>query len=112
MNTQYFPLIAAFVLSIICVIADYFLKRASEVDTPYYNYWFAVGFILEASTAFGWVYVMRHIKLATLGAISSVFIALLLVALGVIFFNETLDTKEIIGIFLAIASIVMLSRFI
>jgi len=112
MNTQYFPLIATFALSIICVIADYFLKRASETETPYYNYWFVVGFILEASTAFGWVYVMRHIKLATLGAISSVFIALLLVALGVIMFNETLDIKEIIGVFLAIASIVMLSRFI
>lgn len=112
MNTQYFPFVITFLLSCVCVIADYLLKKASEVDTPYYSYWFATALILEALTAFGWVYIMRHIKLATLGAIYSVSIALLLAVVGVILFNESLDLQEIIGMGLAVASLVMLSRII
>lgn len=111
MNVQIFPLVVTFFLSFICVVADYLLKRASETDTPYYTYWFFTALVLEALTAFGWIYVMRHMKLATLGAVYSVSIVLLLALLGVIIFNESLDFQEVIGIFLAIGSLVMLSRF-
>jgi len=112
MNVQIFPFVVTFALSFVCVVADYLLKRASETDTPYYTYWFFAALVLEALTAFGWIYVMRHMKLATLGAVYSVSIALLLALLGVIIFNESLDFQEVIGIFLAIGSLVMLSRFI
>jgi drug/metabolite transporter (DMT)-like permease len=112
MNVQFYPFVVTFFLSFICVVADYLLKRASETDTPYYTFWFYTALTLEALTAFGWVYVMRHVKLATLGAIYSVSIALLLALLGVFVFNESLSFQEIIGIFLAIGSLAMLSRFI
>ena len=41
------------------VVGDYFLKRASLQDYPVKTGAFAIGFIVYASTAFGWLFVMR-----------------------------------------------------
>jgi drug/metabolite transporter (DMT)-like permease len=108
MNAQYLSVIFTFFLSVICVIADYFLKRASESDAPYYTHWFIIALVVEVFITFGWIYVMQHIKLATLGALSSVFTVLLLAILGVFVFNESLSYQEITGIFLAVISLFLL----
>ncbi len=54
---------------------------------------------------------MRYLKLATIGAIYSVCMILMLTTMGFLFFNETLNRYEAAGIVFAIASIVLLSRF-
>jgi multidrug transporter EmrE-like cation transporter len=54
---------------------------------------------------------MRYLKLATIGAIYSVCMILMLTAIGFLFFDETLNLYEVFGIVFAIASIVLLSRF-
>ena len=54
---------------------------------------------------------MRHLKLAAIGAIYSVCMILMLTSMGYLFFNETLNRYEIVGILLAITSIALLSRF-
>ena len=59
-------------LSVISVGADYLLKRASDQMVPWESWWFWFGFVVYASTAVGWLYVMRHLTFATLGAIYSV----------------------------------------
>ena len=106
------PLLATLGLSFLCVGADYLLKRASELPHPFRSSWFGVAVVVEASTAFGWVYVMRHLKLSTLGAFYSVSIVLLLAALGVIAFRESLSPREYLGIAFALASLVLLGRFV
>ena len=50
--------------SVIGVLGDYFLKLASGHEQPLRAGWFYLGFALYASTAFGWVFVMGHLKLA------------------------------------------------
>jgi small multidrug resistance pump len=97
--------------SAVGVVGDYFLKLASSQERPLRSVWFFVGFAVYASTAFGWVLVMRHLKLATIGIVYSVSMILLLTAVGVIFFRESLGASEIVGIVLAIASLVLLMRF-
>jgi small multidrug resistance pump len=97
--------------SIVGVVGDYFLKLASGVDSPMRSKWFYLGFIVYASTAFGWVYVMRHLKLATIGVVYCVSMIVLLTAFGVFFFDEKLSYYEITGIILAIASLILLVRF-
>jgi len=82
-------------------------REASPLATPA----FLVGLALYSSTAFAWVFVMRYLKLATIGAIYSVCMILMLTIMGFVFFNETLNRYEVLGIVLAIASIVLLSRF-
>src|SRR5215468_6684908 len=97
--------VAAVVMSAVGIAGDYFLKRASERPAPLATWAFLAGLVLYATTAFAWVYVMRSLKLATIGVIYSVSMVLLLAGMGVLFFEETLNRSEIIGIALAIASL-------
>ena len=54
---------------------------------------------------------MRYLKLATIGAVYSVCMILMLTAMGFFLFDETPNRYEIAGIALAICSIILLSRF-
>jgi drug/metabolite transporter (DMT)-like permease len=102
--------VVAVVMSGVGIAGDYFLKRASERPSPLATWAFLAGLVLYASTAFAWVYVMRQLKLATIGVIYSVSMVLLLAAMGVFFFGESLNRSEVLGIVLAIASLFLLAR--
>jgi len=97
--------------SAIGVVGDYFLKLASQHATPLRSAWFYVGFGVYASTAFGWVFVMRHLKLATVGVVYSISMIVLLTAVGAIGFKESLTFREVAGLILAILSLYLLMRF-
>ena len=97
--------------SAVGVIGDYFLKLASQQASPLRSSWFYIGFAVYASTAFGWVIVMKHLKLAVVGVVYSVAMIVLLTAVGAIGFGESLGPREITGVILAVASIVLLMRF-
>lgn len=97
--------------SAVGVLGDYFLKLSSARDQPLRTRWFYVGFAVYASTAFGWVFVMRHLKLATIGVVYSISMVLLLTAVGMVLFGESLNYYELAGIVLAVASLVLLMRF-
>jgi drug/metabolite transporter (DMT)-like permease len=97
--------------SVVGVVGDYFLKLASEEPNALATRSFYVGFVVYASTAFGWVFVMKHLKLATIGVVYSVAMILLLTSIGVIFFRESLNYYEIAGLLMAIGSLVLLMRF-
>jgi small multidrug resistance pump len=111
MGTKTIAVLVTFAFSIMGVIGDYFLKLASAREQPLRTSWFYLGFVLYASTAFGWVFVMRHLKLATIGVLYSVAMVLLLTVIGVVLFRESLSYFEISGIILAVASLVLLMRF-
>jgi drug/metabolite transporter (DMT)-like permease len=93
------------------VLGDYLLKLASAHKNPLGSRWFYVGFAVYASTAFGWVFVMRHLKLATIGVVYSVSMILLLTGIGVVLFREPLNRYEVVGLVMAVASLVLLVRF-
>jgi multidrug transporter EmrE-like cation transporter len=103
--------LVAAIMSAVGIIGDYFLKRASAEPNPLACWRFFVGLVLYSSTAFAWVFVMRHLKLATIGVIYSICMILLLTAMGVLFFEETLSRSEIAGIVFAILAVVLLGRF-
>jgi drug/metabolite transporter (DMT)-like permease len=102
---------ATIALAALATIADYFLKLASTEARMFANRWFVAGCLIYAAGAFGWVYVLQSLKLATIGLIYSVGTVLLLAALGYFVFNERLNNFEIAGIAFGIASIVLLSKF-
>ncbi len=97
--------------SLLGVLGDYFLKVASARAHSLTTKWFYVGFAVYASTAFGWVFVMKHLKLATIGVVYSVSMVLLLTAVGVVFFRESLTPYEVAGLFMAVAALILLVRF-
>jgi multidrug transporter EmrE-like cation transporter len=103
--------LVAAVMSAVGIVGDYFLKRASGEPSPLLTRYFAVGVVLYSSTAFAWVFVMRHLKLATIGVIYSVCMILMLTGMGVFLFGEALSRTEAVGIALAVAAVVLLARF-
>ncbi len=111
MDAKAVAFLVAVGMSCFGIVGDYFLKRASGEPRPLLCWSFLVGLLLYATTAFAWVYVMRHLKLATVGVIYSVCMVLLLTAMGVCFFGETPNRSEAVGIVLAVLSIVLLTRF-
>jgi small multidrug resistance pump len=93
------------------VLGDYFLKLASEESHSLRSPWFYVGFAVYASTAFGWVFVMKYLKLSTIGVVYSVSMILLLTAIGVVAFRESLNAYEVAGLLMAISALALLTRF-
>jgi drug/metabolite transporter (DMT)-like permease len=104
-------IVVTIAFSIVGVLGDYLLKLASERKNPLRSGWFYVGFAVYASTAFGWVFVMRHLKLATIGVIYSVSMILLLTGIGAVAFREVLNAYEVAGLAMAIGSLILLMRF-
>jgi drug/metabolite transporter (DMT)-like permease len=98
-------------LALITLAGDYFLKLASQREQPYLTVAFAVGAVAYGATALGWVVVMRHMTLAAIGVWYSIIVILLLAALGVLVFKETLTGREMIGMILACGALMLMSRF-
>ena len=111
MGTRTVAVLVTIAFSVIGVLGDYFLKLACARDQPLRTSSFYIGFALYASTAFGWVFVMKHLKLATISVLYSVSLVLLLTAIGVLLFRESLNYFEVLGIVSAVLSLVLLMRF-
>jgi len=97
--------------SLVGVLGDFFLKKASGEENSLRTPWFYIGFALYALTAFGWLFVMKHLKLGTISVLYSISMIVLLTAVGVIFFKESLNYYEIAGILMALGALVLLVRF-
>src|SRR5215475_5935445 len=106
MGTRTIAGLVTIAFSVVGIVGDYFLKLASAREQPLRTGWFYLDFALYASTAFGWVFVMRHLKLASIGVLYSISMVLLLTAVGVVLFRESLNYSELAGIVLALASLV------
>lgn len=103
--------ILAIGLALVSVGADSILKLSTESTGKNLIIFFIVSLVIYGLTAFGWFFVIKHIKLSTLGVYYSVSTVLFLALVGAICFKETVNLSEIIGIILAIVSLVLLGRF-
>ncbi|MBI2631980.1 transporter [Candidatus Pacearchaeota archaeon] len=110
MNIIVISLIFIIVLALIGVVGDFFIKIAGKEKNINW-FWFIIGLTIYASTAFGWLFVMRHVKLSTLGVFYGISTVLFLVFLSVLYFKESLNYYEGLGIIFAIISIILLGRF-
>ncbi|WP_422927311.1 transporter [Singulisphaera sp. PoT] len=104
-------LLVTVAFSVVGVLGDYLLKIASDQKVPLKSKWFYIGFAVYGSTALGWVFVMRHLKLATIGVVYSISMILLLTTIGVVIFREPLSAYEVAGLIMAVASLILLMRF-
>ena len=111
MDKTILAVMVAVLLSAIGALADYFLKLASVEGHIVWNKWFAIALVVYSSTIFGWVFVIKSMKLASVGVVYSICMVLFLTFLGVVFFKERLSYREVVGIGLALASLVLLTRF-
>jgi small multidrug resistance pump len=111
MDSKTLAVLVTIAFSVVGVVGDYFLKLASKEEDSLRTPWFYVGFSLYAATAFGWVFVMKHLKLGTISVLYSVSMVVLLTAVGVAVFHETLNYYECAGLVMAVAALILLVRF-
>ncbi len=105
-----FSFLAAAVLSIITVYADYFVKEASLQKSPW-NLNLLIGGVIYGLTAIGWVFLMKSMKLSTIGVVYGVFCIIFLALLSVLIYHEKFSALELLGVILGISSIAILYRF-
>jgi drug/metabolite transporter (DMT)-like permease len=111
MQRRWVAILVTIGFSAVGVLGDYFLKLASAHRNPFKVGWFYLGFAVYASTAIGWVFVMKTLKLGTIGVVYSVSMILMLTAVGVLVFRERLGPYEVLGLVLAVAALALLMRF-
>ncbi len=110
MERMWLAVLVTIGFSALGVLGDYFLKKASGQEYPLKTGAFALGFLVYSSTALGWLFVMRHLKLGTIGVVYSVSMIVLLTLMGVFLFGESINRYEILGLILAICSLLLLIR--
>src|SRR5262245_43601635 len=98
-------------IAVFTLVGDYFLKLASQREASFTSWAFVVGIIVYGSTAVGWVLVMKHMPLATMGVWYSIVTICLLTGLGVFVFGESFSLRDGAGLLLAFAALAMMSRF-
>jgi multidrug transporter EmrE-like cation transporter len=98
-------------IAVFTLVGDYFLKLASQREASFASVAFVVGILVYGSTAVGWVLVMKHLPLASIGVWYSIITICLLTGLGVFVFGETFTLRDGAGLLLAFAALAMMSRF-
>jgi undecaprenyl phosphate-alpha-L-ara4N flippase subunit ArnF len=92
------------------IAGDYFIKLASDRPDGLTTVIFAAGLMLYALPAIGWFFLMRSHSLAALGVLYSASILILLAAMGTLVFKEAFGLREVLGIGLAIASVMVITH--
>ena len=111
MDQKYLAIAVTIALSSMTIVGDVFLKMASEEPNPFKTKWFAIGLLVFASSPIAWIYVFKHLKLATVGGFYALFTVLMAAVVGIAFFGESVSRYEFLGIAMASASLVLLARF-
>ena len=111
MTEKHVAVLAAAGLAGVGVLADYFLKLGSERAEFGRSGWFWLGLVVYAGMAGGWVTVMRQLSFTEIGIVYSVTTVLMLTLVGVVVLKETLHGYEMLGVGMAVASLVLLARF-
>jgi len=92
-------------------LGDLFLKRASQQPHDIFNKYLFFGLLIYSSTAFLWAYIYKYMKFSTSVTIYSIFSIFIFAIVGVAVFKESLSAVEILGMFFAIVSLIILARF-
>lgn len=111
MNTIFIAFLIGIGLSAITVFGDILIKHASLQSA--FSGWrmLILGAVIYGLTAFGWFFVMRKLKLSTLVVLYAVSCVVLLTIVSVFYFKEKITSLEIVGIGMAIVSLIILYRF-
>ena len=91
------------------LFGDYLIKQASSEDGGLASLRFVFGMVLYGLPAIGWFFLMRSHSLAAIGVLYSVTTLLLLAVLGTIVFKEAFGIREVLGLSLAVAAVVLMA---
>ena len=102
----WFWLVVAIVLT---GIGDYLIKIASQDPSGMTSWQFFAGAICYGGPTVCWFFLMKELSLAEIGAFYTSATVLILAFLGYAIFGEPFGKRELAGVTLAIASVVVMS---
>jgi drug/metabolite transporter (DMT)-like permease len=91
-------------------VGDYLIKTASSQNGGLLSIRFIIGAFLYGLPAIGFFYLVKNHSMAAVGVFYSAATVILMALIGYIAFDESLGHKEILGISLAVASIIIMSQ--
>jgi drug/metabolite transporter (DMT)-like permease len=94
-------------MHVVELVGDVALKRAGET-TPLHAGWMVLGTVTYASTALGWLLLLRGKTLASFGVLSPVTSAVVCALYSVIILGERLSPREVTGVVLGLLVCVLL----
>ncbi len=98
-------------ITLFTTFGDSFIKRAGEGGS-YINWKFLFsGMVVYLITAILWFFIYKNIKFSIAGSVYGVFTALVFAAVGVFYFKESITAIEVVGMVMAVMSILILGRF-
>lgn len=110
MTTPLISILAIILLAAVGVTGDYFIKLSGSGQVYIIIKYFLIGMLIYAVSALGWFFVMKTTKISSLGIVYSVSTALLLFVIGVVYFKESYQPKDIIALIFGIISIILISK--
>ena len=96
--------------ALVVIAGDLMLKVAADTGKPVLSMLVLSGCAIYAISALFWLYAMRHITLGQAAVTYSMLTLLALCFVGVFWFGERLELREIGGICCAIAAMVLMVR--
>ena len=98
-------------MTILTIIGDYFIKKAT-LQTGIEGWKFlTIAAIVWASSVIGWFFVFKKMKVTSIAILYNVSGILLLTLVGIFIFKEKVSSIEIVGLLMAIGSLIILARF-
>jgi drug/metabolite transporter (DMT)-like permease len=101
-------ILLSFIMLVVTITGDYYVKKASIVKD--YSDWriLLLGATIYFISAFGWFWIYRFQKFLTVGAIHSFGIIMLTVLFSIFVFKEKINGWEIFGLVLGAISLTIL----
>lgn len=104
------PLLIVTILAVTTLAGDYLIKLSSQHPGGLTSHHFLLGALFYALPAVGWFVLMRSHSLAALGVYYSVSTLVMMALLGFFVFGERLSGRDLIGLALGIAAVVVMTR--
>lgn len=96
--------------ALVVIIGDYVIKVAADGAMPLTSRQMLLGCAIYAASAILWYFAMRHVTLAQAGVAYSMLTLVALVLIGAFAFGETVGRREALGVFLALAAMLVMSH--
>jgi drug/metabolite transporter (DMT)-like permease len=97
-------------ITVATIAGDYCIKIASGSQSQSSHFMLIAGASLYGASSLGWFVLMHAHSLATIGVLYSATTIIMLAALGHFVFNEPTSTTQLLGLLLAIISVVIMNH--
>ncbi|OWY11115.1 MULTISPECIES: hypothetical protein [Thioclava] len=96
--------------TLVVIAGDFILKSAVERGHALHSPSVLLGGALYAASAAGWFLALRQVSLAQTGVAPTLFTLMALVTMGVVLFGGKLALREVLGIAMAVGSMLLMAR--